>query len=163
MRTRSPFLFAAALSSASCATGGPAPLSPEAPIEAPTEAPIEAPTEAPIAQSPADRSFAALRPTRLAASDATRTLDAAIASHFQRHATRRAYLMTDKPLYQPGETIWFRADLRATGTLVGAPPTGLTVQLVSPRGAIAMQKRILTAGGVAQNDFALPPDLDGGE
>src|ERR1043166_5126495 len=71
--------------------------------------------------------------------------------------------MTDKPLYQPGETIWFRADLRATGTLVGAPPIGLTLQLVSPRGAIAMQKRLQAAGGVAQNDFALASDLEGGE
>jgi hypothetical protein len=149
MRTFSRILFAAALASSSCAIGG----GPTAITSKDTIAP----------QSSTDRMFAALRPTRLAPSDTTRRLDAAIASHFAGHATRRGYLMTDKPLYQPGETIWFRADLRATGTLVGAPPTGLTLQLVSPRGAIAMQKRIQTAGGVAQNDFALPADLEGGE
>jgi hypothetical protein len=71
--------------------------------------------------------------------------------------------MTDKPLYQPGETIWFRADLRATRTLVGGPPTGLSVQLVSPRGAIVSQKRVLVQNGVARNDFALAPELEGGE
>ena len=149
MSTFSRILFGAALASASCATGaGPTAMSGK---------------DTPIPQSSTDRMFAGLAPIRPAPSDATRRLDAAIASHFAGHATRRGYLMTDKPLYQPGETIWFRADLRATGTLVGAQPTGLTLQLISPRGAIAMQKRIRTAGGVAQNDFALPADLDGGE
>src|SRR4051812_22925711 len=145
----SRLLLGAALASASCATGaGPAALTSH---------------DAPIAPSSTDQMFASLRPAALAPSDATRTLDAAIASHFQRHATHRGYVMTDKPLYQPGETIWFRVDLRATGTLIGAPPTGLTVQLVSPRGAIAMQKRLQAIAGVAHNDFALDPGLDGGE
>ncbi len=149
MSTLSRLLLGAALASARCAIGG-----------GPTALTTH---DAPIAPSSTDRMFASLRPTALSPSDATRTLDAAIASHFQRHATRRGYLMTDKPLYQPGETIWFRVDLRATGTLIGAPPTGLTVQLVSPRGAIALQKRLQAVAGVAQNDFALDPDLDGGE
>jgi hypothetical protein len=107
--------------------------------------------------------LAGLHPIRLSPSDDSKRIDAAIASHFQRTATRRSYVMTDKPLYQPGETVWFRVDLRATGTLIGAPPTGLTLQLVSPRGAIALQKRVQTSDGVANNDFALAPDLDGGE
>src|SRR5215470_6317374 len=149
MSTLSRLLLGAALASASCAIGG--------------GSTALTTHDAPIAPSSTDLIFASLRPTALSPSDATRTLDAAIASHFQRHATRRGYLMTDKPLYQPGETIWFRVDLRATGTLVGAPPTGVTMQLVSPRGAIAMQKRVQTKNGVAQNDFVLAPDIDGGE
>ncbi|HEX3476888.1 MAG TPA: MG2 domain-containing protein [Kofleriaceae bacterium] len=149
MSTLSRLLLGAALASASCAIGGGStPLTTH---------------DAPIAPSSTDLMFASLRPTALSPSDATRMLDAAIASHFQRHATRRGYVMTDKPLYQPGETIWFRVDLRATGTLIGAPPTGLTVQLVSPRGAIALQQRIQAIAGVAQSDFALDPGLDGGE
>jgi alpha-2-macroglobulin-like protein len=149
MSTLSRLLLGAALASASCATGaGPAPMTTR---------------DVPVAPSSTDLMFASLQPTALSASDATRTLDAAIASHFQRHATRRGYLMTDKPLYQPGETIWFRVDLRATGTLIGAPPTGLTLQLVSPRGAVALQKRLQAVAGVAQNEFALDPDLEGGE
>jgi hypothetical protein len=71
--------------------------------------------------------------------------------------------MTDKPLYQPGETIWFRADLRATRTLLGGPPVGLSLQLVSPRGAIVTQKRVLAQNGVARNDFQLADELEGGE
>jgi len=149
MLTFKRVLFAAALASASCATGA-----------GPTATTTK---DSAVPQSSIDLMFASLRPARLAPSDGTKKIDAAIASHFQRHATRRSYVMTDKPLYQPGETIWFRADLRSTGTLVGAAPTGLTMQLVSPRGAIAMQKRIPTANGVAQNDFILAPDVEGGE
>jgi len=149
MLTFKRVLFGAALASASCATGA-----------GPT---ANTTKDSAVPQSSTDLMFAVLRPARLAPSDGTKKIDAAIASHFQRHATQRGYVMTDKPLYQPGETIWFRADLRSTGTLVGAAPTGLTMQLVSPRGAIAMQKRIQTASGVAQNDFALAPDLEGGE
>ena len=51
--------------------------------------------------------------------------------------------MTDKPLYQPGETIWFRADLRATSSLVQQDRRwASTLMLMSPRGAIVAQKRI---------------------
>ena len=149
MSTLQRILFGAALASASCATGG-----------GPTALTSR---DAQVAPSSTDLLFASLRPTALSPTDATRKLDAAIASHFQAHATRRGYIMTDKPLYQPGETIWFRADLRTTGALVGAPPTGLTMQLVSPRGAVALQKRIQAVAGVAQNDFALDPELEGGE
>ena len=90
-------------------------------------------------------------------------LDRAIATYFGTVATQRTYLQTDKPLYQPGETIWFRADVRATKTLTGGPPGGVTVQLVSPRGAVVATKRVLVLNGVARNDFALAADLEGGE
>ena len=152
MLTFKRILFGAALASVSCATGGGPTASPKDPGD---------PARGPASST--DRMFAGLLPTRLLPTDASKLIDAAIASHFQRHATRRSYVMTDKPLYQPGETIWFRADLRATGTLISGPPIGLTMQLVSPRGAIAMQKRLLATAGVANNDFALPAEIEGGE
>jgi len=51
-------------------------------------------------------------------------LDAAIESHFASAPTKRVYVMTDKPLYQPGETLYYRADVRATGTLIGVSTGG---------------------------------------
>lgn len=90
-------------------------------------------------------------------------LDRAIANHFESYPGKRAYLQTDKPLYQLGETIWFRADLRATATFASGPSTGVTVQLISPRGAVAAQKRILATAGVARNDLVLGAELEGGE
>jgi hypothetical protein len=39
----------------------------------------------------------------------------------------------------------------------------VTVQLLSPRGAIVASKRVLVQNGVARNDFALDPGIEGGE
>jgi hypothetical protein len=119
-----------------------------------------APAHDPPAGPAIDKKIAALSPTELAASA---TLDHAIATYFGTLAGQRTYIQTDKPLYQPGETIWFRADVRAAKTLVGGPPGGATIQLVSPRGAVVATRRVLIQGGVARNDFVLPPDIEGGE
>src|SRR5262249_4279490 len=72
-----------------------------------------------------------------------RKIEAAVESHFGRTATRRGYIMTDKPLYQPGETIWFRADLRQTATFAPAGNVGVNMQLVSPPGAVVLPKPVL--------------------
>jgi hypothetical protein len=114
-----------------------------------------------IATSDTDRRINGLPPAPVG--DAPGDLDTAIESYFERATTKRTYVMTDKPLYQPGETIWFRVDLRATGTLLGDKPTGLTLQLVSPRGSVALAKRVLVRDGIARNDFQLPPEIEGGE
>jgi hypothetical protein len=111
----------------------------------------------------ADRAFATLEPIRLESSAASERIDHAIESHYATSGTRRSYVMTDKPLYQPGETVWFRVDLRATGTLAPAATTGMTVELVSPRGAVAARKRIQAQNGLGQGDIELLPDVEGGE
>jgi len=132
-----------------CASGSVAPPTPPAHRE-----PVS------IATTPTDKKIAELTPAALQPGS---ELDQAIASYYERSATKRTYIMTDKPLYQPGETIWFRADLRATGTLQGGTPVGLTLTLTSPRGAIVLQKRVLAQGGLARNDFKLPEEIEGGE
>ncbi len=114
-----------------------------------------------IATTSTDRTISELTPAEVSAGPAA--IDQAITSYYEHAGTKRAYVMTDKPLYQPGETMWFRADLRATGTLVGGAPIGVTMTLTSPRGAIVAQKRVLAQGGVARNDFALAPEIEGGE
>jgi len=115
-----------------------------------------------IATSETDRKMSGLDPARLSTGP-TAKLDRAIASHFESSSSRRTYIMTDKPLYQPGESIWFRVDLRATQTLVGGPPVGVTMQLESPRGSVIAQKRVLVQSGIGKNDFALDPAIQGGE
>ncbi|MBI4510742.1 MAG: hypothetical protein HY698_13995 [Deltaproteobacteria bacterium] len=113
----------------------------------------------------ADDDLAKLAPARpLPTTDLQKQADAAIDSHFARHATRRAYLMVDKPIYQPGETIWFRVDLRQAASLTGHPGAiGVTMQLVSPKGAVVSQKRVLVQEGVGAGDFELPDEAQGGE
>lgn len=109
---------------------------------------------------PIDKQIAGLAPTALGP---TTALDKAITTFYGTQQGVRTYIQTDKPLYQPGETVWFRADLRTAKTLVGGGPVGVEVQLISPRGAIVGQKRVLAQGGIAKNDFALDPNMEGGE
>lgn len=92
-----------------------------------------------------------------------RDLPRLISRYFDGHVGRRFYIQVDKPLYQPGETIWFRSwDLGARALAVSdAPQT--TVELVSPKGATVIKKRLRVMAGVANNDFELPPDVQGGE
>jgi len=112
----------------------------------------------PTATKPAaDKLVAGLAPKRLTQDSRIDEMDKQIATYFDGHGTRRTYILTDKPLYQPGETIWLRADLRQTKSLVAADAwaagTGLTLQLVSPRGAIVATKRIQAKDGVGANSF----------
>ena len=115
-----------------------------------------------IATTETDRKMSGLDPARVSTGP-TAKLDRAIAAHFEGSASRRTYIMTDKPLYQPGESIWFRIDMRATQTLIGGPPVGVTMMLESPRGAVVAQKRVLVQSGIGKNDFALDPAIPGGE
>ena len=85
------------------------------------------------------------------------------ASYFEGNARRRFYLQTDKPMYRPGETIWFKSWILKARTLGGADNTQAVVELVSPKGAVVMKKRLHVAGGSGSGDFSLPPDAQGGE
>jgi hypothetical protein len=87
--------------------------------------------------------------------------------YFEDHVGRRLYIQLDKPLYKPGETIWFKTwDLEAR-TLAGADAAaqGSTlVELVSPKGAVVLRKRLRSASaGGTTNDFELPAEAQGGE
>jgi len=122
----------------------------------------------PTAKAPVqDKLVAGLSPVKLQQDSRVADIDKAIGTYFEGHSTRRTYIMTDKPLYQPGETIWLRADLRQTKSLVAADAwaagLGMTLNLVSPRGSVVATKRVQAKDGVAANDFQLSPDIEGGE
>ncbi|CAN5161716.1 hypothetical protein BH11PSE11_BH11PSE11_17690 [soil metagenome] len=86
-----------------------------------------------------------------------------ISRYFDGQVGRRMSIQLDKPLYKPGETIWFRTwDLNARG-LNPASSTESTVELISPKGATVLKKRLKVAGGSATNDFELPAEVQGGE
>jgi hypothetical protein len=117
-------------------------------------------------QSALQRQLAGLTPARpLPPSDDQKRLGAAIDAHFQNAGTRRLYVHLDKPLYQPGEAIWFRV-WELTAPTLTAPPQdghGITVQLLSPQGSQVLQKRLQVQAGVATNDVELPDTIEGGE
>lgn len=86
-----------------------------------------------------------------------------ISRHFDGHVGRRFYIQVDKPLYQPGETIWFRTWDLGARSLAATDVPQTTVELVSPKGATVIKKRLRVMAGVASNDFELPTDVQGGE
>src|SRR5688572_471698 len=76
---------------------------------------------------------------------------------------RQMYVITDKPLYRPGETIWFRSwELLVLGFAPVASEHAVTFDLVDPKGAVVATRKVRSTGGLAANDIALPPDLAGG-
>ncbi len=86
-----------------------------------------------------------------------------IENHFASKNHTQIYIQTDKPLYRPGETIWLRSwhvmhrGLGVSGTY------RVDYQLISPKGAVVMQKMVQSVGGVVTNDFELPAEVPGGE
>jgi uncharacterized protein YfaS (alpha-2-macroglobulin family) len=111
------------------------------------------------------KQLASMKPAAAQApSDAQKRLAAAVEQYFKNSPTQRHYLHLDKPLYQPGETIWWRVFELQSATLMHSPDgTGVSVELVSPKGATVLQKRVQISASLATNDFVIPPDVQGGE
>ncbi|MCA9669367.1 MAG: hypothetical protein KC503_27415 [Myxococcales bacterium] len=131
----------------------------------PPSAPESKPLVLPPAVSKLQRRLARMRAARLAAtSKAQRELGAKLDAYHARHRTRRLYVHVDKPLYRPGETIWFRVWQLDTATLAAhRGGHGISVQLLDPRGSVLSRKRIRALAGLATNDFVIPATAAGGE
>lgn len=115
-------------------------------------------------QTELQRRLAATAPAD--ASDPTassRKLEVALDAFNERAKARRGYIAVDKPLYKPGETIWFRAFDLTSASLAGAERDIITFKLISPRGSAVVEKRVLMDRGRAANDFELAHGMPGGE
>ncbi len=115
------------------------------------------PVLAPVAAEAAPSASARIRQVR------AEELPNLINSYFGTYVERNLYIQVDKPLYKPGETIWFKSwDLKAR-SLTGTDMQPATVELISPKGASVIKKRLRMEAGSAANDFELPPEAQGGE
>jgi hypothetical protein len=91
-------------------------------------------------------------------------LTQATKTYFQGNIGRRVYVQLDKPLYQPGETIWLKVwDLKARDLGGDAGGGGIRLELVSPKGAVVVRKQLQLEDGTAPNDFEIPAEAQGGE
>ena len=101
---------------------------------------------------------------RLADVPEAATLGARIEGWFEDHGGHRGYVQVDKPLYQPGETIWFEVWDLSARDLSGWHPNGsLKVQLIGPRGEVVAQEHLKESHGRAANAFDIPASAVGGE
>ena len=139
---------------------------PLAPVDPKTLAANGGEVEAPgkkVVQPPAAPEVAPPESKRLGDLPPVKTLLERVPSYFDGRAGHRLYVQVDKPLYKPGETVWIRSwDLRSKD-LAGAQGASLQYQLVSPKGAVVLKKRVALQNGLATNDFELPDGVQGGE
>ncbi len=153
-----PFVAGSALTLASFACGTTSsPPSSLQPGSAGSEAP---PMVADSAQQAALRAQA--RKSPMPTPDELKQLEALIDSYHQRAPGFRGYIMVDKPLYQPGETIWLRADARADSSLTLAPSYG-SFRLLDPKGGQVVQRGVDLSSGIGAGDVMIPEDAAGGE
>ncbi len=75
----------------------------------------------------------------------------------------RVYLQTDKPMYDPGETIWFNAFIRDGASFKPSGQSGVVhVELRNPKGAVVNTLEILAKDGSAPGDFMIDKAWSGG-
>lgn len=135
---------------------------------APTGAGSEVGDDAPIAVKkplPAVPAASAPRPDERLTPDAKAAeIATKIDAHFDRHPGRRVHVQVDKPLYQPGETVWVKSwSLRARNFAEESIELPARYELVNPRGTVVAKLTVRERDGISHNAFDLPADLDGGE
>lgn len=83
---------------------------------------------------------------------------------FQRKIPQdRVYLHTDKTYYSPGETIWFSAYVRDGASMKPSGQSDIVqVQLISPKGNVENNYKLICKNGIAAGDLAIAEDVAGG-
>ncbi|MEM6732760.1 MAG: MG2 domain-containing protein, partial [Myxococcota bacterium] len=86
-----------------------------------------------------------------------------IKNYFASQNDTQVYVQVDKPLYKPGETIWFRAWSLEKKSLEPSESGDYMFELVSPKGATVIRKRVERDAVAPTNDFEIPESVQGGE
>ncbi len=75
----------------------------------------------------------------------------------------RVYLQFDKPMYEPGDDIWFSAFVRDGATLKPSAKSDIVhVELINPKGTVEKYIKLIAGNGVAAGDFKLDSEALGG-
>ncbi len=75
----------------------------------------------------------------------------------------KVYLQTDRPLYRPGETIWFGVQVRDGATLQASAQSQIVrVELIDPKGQVQKKFQLIAQQGVAQGEYDLSEQAPGG-
>lgn len=75
----------------------------------------------------------------------------------------RLYLNLDKPMYEPGDNIWFSAFIRDAATMKASTKSDIVhIELLNPKGTVEKTINIIAKNGVAAGDFSLDEEALGG-
>ncbi|MFN6039321.1 MAG: MG2 domain-containing protein [Bacteroidota bacterium] len=79
------------------------------------------------------------------------------------YGQERVYLQLDKPLYEPGDVIWFSGYVRESSSMQSSKTSDiLHVDLIDPKGSVAKSINLIAKNGKAAGDFALEEEAVGG-
>ncbi|MEO1483106.1 MAG: MG2 domain-containing protein [Myxococcota bacterium] len=131
-------------------------------MSTPTE--VTAPSATAEAKTvPAEKAPPATKRLELEEEASSQVNPSAIRSYFEGQNAGRIYIQTDKPLYKPGETVWFRGWALDSKTFAPRSTASHVYELVSPKGSTVLTKRVKADGGATSNDFEIPEGVQGGE
>ncbi len=74
----------------------------------------------------------------------------------------KIYTQTDRPLYFPGETIWFKSYITNAENKISTISEVLYAELISPKGTVANDIKLSINQGYAYGDFQIDDDWVGG-
>ncbi|TRZ41181.1 TonB-dependent receptor plug domain-containing protein [Robertkochia solimangrovi] len=75
----------------------------------------------------------------------------------------KVYTQTDKPLYLPGETIWFKSYITNAENRISIISEVLHAELISPRGGVIATRSLRIKNGYAYGDFDISEEWAGGK
>ena len=83
---------------------------------------------------------------------------------YKKHPTARIYIQTDKPMYNPGESIWFKCSAFTTKDIrpISEVPFA-EISLYDSKGAKVVSKNVGFQDGAGVNDIIIPASAIGGE
>ena len=83
---------------------------------------------------------------------------------YKNHPTARVYIQTDKPLYKPGESLWFKCSIFTTKDLKPVKEVPFAeISLFDSKGGKVLSKNIKFNDGSGINDIVIPNSAIGGE
>ena len=86
-----------------------------------------------------------------------------IKSYNEQNPEDRVYLQFDKPMYKPGETIWFSAFVRNGVDLKPSIKSEiLYIELIDPKGNVTQKHNLIARKGKANADFFIDKNAMGG-
>jgi hypothetical protein len=95
--------------------------------------------------------------------DFIRSLKKKLSAYNEQRPQERLYLQFDKPMYEPGDNIWFSAFIRDAISLKPSLKSDIIhVEFLNPKGTIEKSINIIAKNGVAAGDFNLGQEALGG-
>lgn len=95
--------------------------------------------------------------------DLIRSLKKKLSFYNEKMPEDRIYLQFDKPMYEPGDNIWFSAFIRDASTMKASGKSDIVyIELLNPKGTIEKKISIIAKNGIAAGDFNLDNEALGG-